>query len=63
MEQDDFVVVKNHEDQYSIWAADKPVPAGWRAEGMRGTKAACVEHINACWTDMRPASLKRAMDA
>lgn len=32
MQQDDgiYEVVINDEEQYSIWAADKAVPVGWR---------------------------------
>ena len=57
-----FLVVKNHEDQYSIWPEGKDLPAGWVADGMRGDKATCLDHINAVWTDMRPRSLREAME-
>jgi MbtH protein len=56
-----YLVVVNHEEQYSIWAADRELPAGWRAEGFQGDRAACLAHIDAVWTDMRPLSLRRAM--
>lgn len=52
-----FEVVKNDEGQYSIWPAEKAIPAGWGAVGVREPKAACLSHINAVWTDMRPQSL------
>ncbi|MFI5906736.1 MbtH family protein [Dactylosporangium sp. NPDC051541] len=55
---DEYVVVLNDEEQYSIWPADDEVPAGWRAEGKRGPKQECLDHIDAVWTDMRPASLR-----
>jgi MbtH protein len=54
-----FVVVANHEDQYSIWPDGKPLPAGWRLAGRAGTRAECLEWIEATWTDMTPASLRR----
>ncbi|ARP93994.1 MbtH family protein [Bordetella genomosp. 13] len=57
-----FHVVINDEDQYSIWPDFKPVPTGWRATDFSGDKAACLAHIEALWTDMRPASLRRFMD-
>lgn len=57
-----FLVVKNHEDQYSIWPEGKDLPAGWVADGMRGDKATCLDHINTVWTDMRPRSLREAME-
>lgn len=53
-----FEVVINHEEQYSIWPADSTPPAGWKTVGMRGPKAACLDHIERVWTDMRPRSLR-----
>jgi len=56
-----FDVVLNHEEQYSIWPADREVPAGWHKEGSSGTKAECLERIKQLWTDMRPLSLRKRM--
>ncbi|MGH7281909.1 MAG: MbtH family protein [Polyangiaceae bacterium] len=56
-----YVVVMNDEEQYSIWLADKEIPAGWRAMGKRGPKAECLAHIKEVWTDMRPKSLRDAI--
>jgi MbtH protein len=56
-----FRVVVNDEEQYSIWPDDRDNPAGWRDGGARGTKRACLDHIEAVWTDMRPLSLRRAL--
>ncbi|MFG2078074.1 MbtH family protein [Nonomuraea maritima] len=61
MPGDDYKVVINDEDQYSIWSAGRPVPAGWRAEGFTGDRNACLEYIDQVWTDMRPRSLREAM--
>lgn len=55
------LVVVNHEEQYSIWAADRDLPAGWRAEGTSGTREECLDHIERVWTDMRPLSLRQRM--
>lgn len=60
---DTYVVVVNHEEQYSIWSADRDVPDGWRVEGASGSRQECLEHIERVWTDMRPLSLRRRMDA
>jgi MbtH protein len=66
-EQDDdtrtYKVVLNHEEQYSIWLADRDNAPGWRDEGTTGTRAECLEHIDRVWTDMRPLSLRERMDA
>ncbi|MFD9738638.1 MbtH family protein [Umezawaea sp. NPDC059074] len=57
----EYDVVVNDEEQYSIWAVGRAVPAGWRAVGVNGTKEKCLEHIEEVWTDMRPKSLRLAM--
>src|SRR5664279_736474 len=57
-----YVVVRNAEEQYSIWPAGRDVPAGWDTAGTVGTKDACLAHITEAWTDMRPLSLRRRME-
>ena len=58
-----YKVVVNHEKQYSIWPADKDNPLGWRDAGKSGSKADCLAYIEEVWTDMRPLSLRKKMDA
>lgn len=58
-----YTVVVNHEEQYSIWLADQSVPAGWREVGVCGSRQECLDHIREVWTDMRPLSLRRQMEA
>lgn len=60
-EEELFLVVRNAEEQYSIWPADRPIPAGWEKDGEPMPKDACLEHIRVTWTDMRPLSLRQAM--
>jgi len=55
-----FRVVANHEEQYSIWPADRTPPEGWRDMGQVGSKDECLAHIEKVWTDMRPLSLRAA---
>ena len=64
-EEDDrvYAVVINHEEQYSVWFADREVPKGWKAVGKEGTKKECLDYIEEVWTDMRPLSFRRAMAA
>ncbi len=64
-----YKVVINHEEQYSIWPADREDPAGWRSvpppevegfadlPGPVGSKAEVTRYIEEVWTDMRPLSL------
>ena len=57
-----YRVVMNHEAQYSIWPAERPNPLGWTDGGKTGGKEECLAFINDVWTDMRPLSLRKAMD-
>ena len=58
-----YRVVVNDEEQYSIWPADREVPPGWTAVGAAGPKAECLAYITDVWTDMRPLSLRKKMNA
>jgi MbtH protein len=57
-----YKVVINHEEQYSIWPADRDNPLGWADAGKMGTKDECTAYIREVWTDMRPLSLRRQME-
>lgn len=63
MNSDRFTVVRNHEEQYSIWPDGRELPSGWRAAGKTGTEQECLDYIDEVWTDMRPLSLRRQQDA
>ncbi|MFJ6016947.1 MbtH family protein [Streptomyces sp. NPDC092952] len=62
-EQTSYRVVLNEEEQYSIWWADRALPAGWQAEGTEGTREECLARIAQVWTDMRPLSLRERLAA
>ena len=57
-----YKVVVNQEEQYSIWPAHRENALGWSDAGTTGTKEECLEYIKEVWTDMRPRSLREAMD-
>ena len=57
-----YTVVVNHEEQYSIWPADRELPLGWTAVGKTGLKTECLDYIKEVWTDMRPLSLRKQME-
>jgi MbtH protein len=57
-----YKVVFNHEEQYSIWPADRKNALGWRDAGKTGLKSECLEYIKEVWTDMRPLSLRKQME-
>ena len=57
-----YKVVVNHEEQYSIWPADRENPLGWNDVGKNGLKPECLAYIKEVWTDMRPLSLRKRME-
>jgi MbtH protein len=56
-----YKVVVNHEEQYSIWPADRENAPGWRDASKTGSKSECLAHIGEVWTDLRPLSLRRGL--
>jgi MbtH protein len=62
-EDTNFLVVINHEEQYSIWPDFLDMPKGWNAVGKSGKKQECLDYIKEVWTDMRPLSLRKHMES
>jgi MbtH protein len=56
-----FVVLRNNEEQYSLWPTFADVPAGWAVVLPETTRQACLDFVTAQWTDLRPASLVREL--
>lgn len=53
-----YVVVVNDEEQYSIWPAQRALPAGWTAVTAPEDRASSLDSIAQRWTDMRPRSTR-----
>lgn len=65
-EQEDMTIYKvvvNHEEQYSIWPAERENALGWFDAEKQGSKSECLAYIKEVWTDMRPLSLRKQMEA
>ncbi|HZF89573.1 MbtH family protein [Streptomyces sp.] len=58
----DYLVLVNEEGQHSLWPAFADVPAGWTVAHGKDSRQACLDYIEAHWTDLRPRSLVRAME-
>jgi MbtH protein len=56
-----YVVLVNDEGQHSLWPSFAEVPDGWTVAKAEDTRQACLDYIEANWTDMRPKSLVEAM--
>jgi MbtH protein len=57
-----FLVLVNDEDQYSLWPAFADIPPGWRKVFGETGRAECLAYVEQHWIDMRPRSLREAMD-
>jgi MbtH protein len=57
-----YLVLVNAENQHSLWPEFADVPAGWTVAFGPAGRQACLDHVEANWTDMRPKSLADAMD-
>jgi uncharacterized protein YbdZ (MbtH family) len=55
-----YQVLRNDEDQYSLWLASHDAPTGWSRVGKEGTKEECSAYVDKVWTDMRPRSLRES---
>jgi MbtH protein len=58
-----FVVLVNHEDQFSLWPAFAEVPAGWRVALPASSRADALSYVEQNWLDMRPRSLREQQNA
>lgn len=55
-----YLVLVNDEGQHSLWPSFVDVPAGWTVAHGPDGRQACLDHVEASWTDMRPRSLVEA---
>jgi MbtH protein len=55
------LVLKNREEQYSLWPDYKEVPIGWKSVFGPKPKEDCLRYVKKNWTDMRPLSLRKKM--
>jgi MbtH protein len=64
-EDDDanYFVLINDEGQHSLWPVFADVPDGWEVIFGEDKRQACLDFIEESWTDMRPKSLIRQMEA
>jgi MbtH protein len=58
-----YFVLINDEGQHSLWPAFADVPDGWEVIFGEDGRQECLDFIEKNWTDMRPNSLIKAMEA
>ncbi len=54
-------VLVNAEEQYCLWPTGKEIPGGWSLV-FQGDRDSCLEYVERVWTDMRPKSLRDAIE-
>jgi MbtH protein len=62
-EDANYIVLINDEGQHSLWPVFADVPDGWEVIFGEDKRQACLDFIEKNWTDMRPNSLIRQMEA
>ena len=50
---EDYLVLRNGQGQYSLWPSMTDIPAGWEAVDFSGSKQACMSYVDQHWTDMQ----------
>lgn len=49
-----YTVLRNDENQHSLWPAFAPVPGGWTAVHGPGRREECLAYVREHWVDLRP---------
>jgi len=57
-----WLVLVNVEEQHSLWPKSNSEHNGWEVV-KHGMRTECGQYVNEVWTDMRPLSLRKHMEA
>lgn len=55
---DQFIVLINSSNEYSLWPASKELPIGWNTTNFSGTKDECKSYVDQHWLSLMPISKK-----
>ncbi|KAB7766703.1 MbtH family protein [Xanthomonas maliensis] len=58
---EDFIVLINDEEQYSLWSSAIDIPQGWRLVYGPSNKQACLAYVEEVWTDLTPRSVRLSL--
>jgi MbtH protein len=53
----DYAVLRNQQNQHSLWLADVAVPAGWTVAHGPGPREECLAYVREHWVDIRPTDV------
>ncbi|WP_103352621.1 MbtH family protein [Amycolatopsis sp. CA-128772] len=49
-----YTVLRNEEDQHSLWPGFAEVPAGWTVAHGPARREECLDYVREHWVDLRP---------
>jgi MbtH protein len=49
-----YTVLRNGEDQHSLWPAFAAAPDGWTTVHGPGRREECLDYVREHWVDLRP---------
>jgi len=52
-----YTVLRNGENQHSLWPAFAEVPGGWTVVHGPGRRDDCMSYVRENWVDLRPRSV------
>ena len=56
-----FYVLRNKEEQHSLWPTFATVPDGWDVVFGEASRAECLDYVNENWTDILPLLARKAV--
>ncbi|HEX6358895.1 MbtH family protein [Actinophytocola sp.] len=52
-----YTVLRNEENQHSLWPGFADVPAGWTVAFGPDRRDSCLDYVRENWVDLRPRSV------
>ncbi|MGK9235738.1 MbtH family protein [Inquilinus limosus] len=56
IEDENYIVLKNEENQHSIWPSFLEIPLGWERIYGPARKPDCLSYVDKNWTDLKSTS-------
>jgi MbtH protein len=53
----EYAVLRNQQNQHSLWPVDLAVPDGWTVVHGPGSRTECLAYVREHWVDIRPTDV------
>ena len=53
----EYAVLRNRQNQHSLWPAAAVVPEGWTVVHGPGPREECLDYVREHWVDLRPVDV------